>query len=100
MGLRYFALDPVLRNWLGGNAFPAGDSLLFIAGTLAALPINDLNVHTMVVLMVAAEIIGDTVNYTSADCLVKNYSAAQTRRFSVVAIWTKRIDFMRNSVEK
>lgn len=40
------------------------DSMLFVAGALAALPTNDLNVHTMVVLMVAAAIIGDAVNYT------------------------------------
>lgn len=31
---------------------------------LAALPSNDLNVHTMVALMVAAAILGDAVNYT------------------------------------
>lgn len=28
--------------------FLPGDSLLFVAGALAALPSNDLNVHTMV----------------------------------------------------
>lgn len=44
--------------------FLPGDSLLFVAGALAALPTNDLNVHTMVALMVAAAILGDAVNYT------------------------------------
>ncbi|CNE11532.1 DedA family protein [Yersinia nurmii] len=44
--------------------FLPGDSLLFVAGALAALPTNDLNVHTMVALMVIAAIIGDAVNYT------------------------------------
>ncbi|CAI1747648.1 SNARE associated Golgi protein [Serratia fonticola] len=44
--------------------FLPGDSLLFVAGALAALPSNDLNVHTMVVLMVIAAVIGDAVNYT------------------------------------
>lgn len=43
--------------------FLPGDSLLFVAGALAALPGNDLNVHTMVVLMVVAAILGDAVNY-------------------------------------
>ncbi|WP_024556192.1 DedA family protein, partial [Franconibacter pulveris] len=38
--------------------------LLFVAGTLSALPSNDLNVHLMVVLMVIAAILGDAVNYT------------------------------------
>lgn len=44
--------------------FLPGDSLLFVAGALAALPTNDLDVHTMVALMVAAAILGDAVNYT------------------------------------
>lgn len=44
--------------------FLPGDSLLFVAGALAALPGNDLNVHTMVALMVVAAILGDALNYT------------------------------------
>ena len=44
--------------------FLPGDSLLFVAGALSALPGNDLNVHIMVVLMVIAAIVGDAVNYT------------------------------------
>lgn len=44
--------------------FLPGDSLLFVAGALSALPTNDLNVHLMVLLMVIAAIVGDAVNYT------------------------------------
>jgi len=44
--------------------FLPGDSLLFVAGAIASLPTNDLNVHLMVVLMVIAAIVGDAVNYT------------------------------------
>ena len=44
--------------------FLPGDSLLFVAGALAALPGNDLNVHLMVTLLVIAAILGDAVNYT------------------------------------
>lgn len=44
--------------------FLPGDSLLFVAGALAALPTNDLNVHVMVTLLVIAAILGDAVNYT------------------------------------
>ncbi|RWR00746.1 hypothetical protein ED28_17980 [[Pantoea] beijingensis] len=44
--------------------FLPGDSLLFVAGALAALPGNDLNIHAMVALLVIAAIAGDAVNYT------------------------------------
>ncbi|AVF33671.1 DedA family protein [Rahnella sikkimica] len=44
--------------------FLPGDSLLFVAGALAALPSNDMNVHLMVLLMAIAAILGDAVNYT------------------------------------
>lgn len=44
--------------------FLPGDSLLFVAGALAALPGNDLNVHLMAALLVVAAVLGDAVNYT------------------------------------
>ncbi|MBJ3814434.1 DedA family protein [Shimwellia pseudoproteus] len=44
--------------------FLPGDSLLFVAGALSALPSNDLHVHTMVTMMVIAAVLGDAVNYT------------------------------------
>ncbi|MBE5252279.1 DedA family protein [Mixta mediterraneensis] len=44
--------------------FLPGDSLLFVAGALAALPGNDLNVHLLVALLVVAAVLGDAANYT------------------------------------
>lgn len=44
--------------------FLPGDSLLFVAGALAAIPDSALNVHVMALLLCAAAIIGDAVNYT------------------------------------
>ncbi|VYU71969.1 DedA family protein [Metakosakonia massiliensis] len=44
--------------------FLPGDSLLFVAGALAALPSNDLNIVIMALLMIIAAIAGDAVNYT------------------------------------
>ncbi len=43
--------------------FLPGDSLLFVAGTLAALGTNSINVHLMVLLLISAAILGDMVNY-------------------------------------
>ncbi|MDR1172087.1 MAG: DedA family protein [Bacteroidales bacterium] len=44
--------------------FLPGDSLLFVAGALASLPTNSLNVHLLVALMIGAAILGDAANYT------------------------------------
>ncbi|CAK9885473.1 MAG: Protein DedA [Candidatus Erwinia impunctatus] len=44
--------------------FLPGDSLLFVAGALAAIPDSALNVHVMVVLLCIAALVGDAVNYT------------------------------------
>jgi membrane-associated protein len=43
--------------------FLPGDSLLFVAGTLAALPDNGLNVHLLVALIILSAVSGDAVNY-------------------------------------
>ena len=43
--------------------FLPGDSLLFVAGTLAALATNHINVHLMVLLLIVAAVLGDASNY-------------------------------------
>jgi membrane-associated protein len=43
--------------------FLPGDSLLFVAGALAALPSNDLNVSLLIFIVACAAIAGDTVNF-------------------------------------
>lgn len=40
-----------------------GDSLLFAAGALCALPATGLNVHLLALLLFIASVLGDTVNY-------------------------------------
>ena len=67
--------------------FLPGDSLLFVAGALSALPTNDLNVHLMVLLMVIA------ATTPLAGCSAKSCSAIRTQRYSVAAIWIKPTAF-------
>ncbi|KUG06412.1 DedA family protein [Solirubrum puertoriconensis] len=47
--------------------FLPGDSLLFAAGTLAALPNSPLNVVVLMLLLIAAAVLGDTLNYHIGD---------------------------------
>lgn len=43
--------------------FLPGDSLLFVAGALSSLPVNDISVHWLVLLLIVAAISGDASNY-------------------------------------
>lgn len=43
--------------------FLPGDSLLFLAGALASQASNHINVHLMVLLLIAAAVLGDACNY-------------------------------------
>lgn len=43
--------------------FLPGDSLLFVAGALAAVPGNPMNIHLIVISLIMAAILGDASNY-------------------------------------
>lgn len=43
--------------------FLPGDSLLFLAGALAARPDNDLHVYWLIAVLIVAAVLGDGVNY-------------------------------------
>ena len=44
--------------------FLPGDSLLFMAGALTALESNDMNIYFLVIIFIAAGVLGDATNYT------------------------------------
>jgi membrane-associated protein len=44
--------------------FLPGDSLLFLAGMIACRPANDLNIAVLILVLCAAAILGDALNYT------------------------------------
>ncbi|NDW09190.1 DedA family protein [Dysgonomonas sp. 520] len=44
--------------------FLPGDSLLFLAGTITAMPGNHLHIYWLLIILMIAAIIGDAMNYT------------------------------------
>lgn len=43
--------------------FLPGDSLLFVAGTLATVSTNHMNIHLLVLMLIIAAVLGDASNY-------------------------------------
>ncbi|VTP65277.1 Uncharacterised protein [Serratia rubidaea] len=80
--------------------FLPGDSLLFVAGALASLPTNDLNVHTMVALMVIAAVVGDAVNYTIGRLFGEKLFSNPNSKIFRAAIWIKPTSFMKSTAAK
>jgi membrane-associated protein len=85
----YVLLFMVIFAETGLVIFPflPGDSLLFIAGTLAAT--TELDVHILVALLAAAAIIGDSVNYAIGRKIGQRVYTWQDSR------WYKRAYLMR-----
>lgn len=62
--------------------FLPGDSLLFVAGALSALPGNELNVHLLAALLIVAAVLGDALNYAIGHFFgEKLFSNPQSRIF-------------------
>ncbi len=95
-----FVLILFCETGLVVTPFLPGDSLLFVAGALASLETNDLNVHMMVVLMLIAAIVGDAVNYTIGRLFGDKLFSNPIRKSFVAVISTKPISFMRDMAAK
>lgn len=59
--------------------FLPGDSLLFAAGALAAIPDSELNIHAIFLLLAVAAILGDTVNYAAGHYFGEKVFSADAR---------------------
>jgi membrane-associated protein len=59
--------------------FLPGDSLLFAAGAFSAVPENGLHIGWLVVLLSAAAILGDTVNYACGKLLANRVASGNLR---------------------
>lgn len=76
---------------LVATPFLPGDSLLFVAGAITALPGMPLKINLLALILFAAAVLGDSCNYMIGHFLVVNYLTIPTPRYSRKAIWTKRM---------
>ncbi|HEV8644697.1 MAG TPA: DedA family protein [Burkholderiales bacterium] len=68
-----------LETGLVVTPFLPGDSLLFVAGTIAAA--GELHVHGLVLLLIVAAIVGDSVNYAVGSYLGRRVFRYEDSRF-------------------
>lgn len=77
--------------------FLPGDSLLFAAGMLVAQP-NDLNLIVLIVILLVAAILGDTLNYTIGTKI--GYKAVQIKIFGKQFVKPEHLDKTHSFYEK
>jgi membrane-associated protein len=82
-GWTYLVLFVVIfiETGLVVTPFLPGDSLLFAAGALSALPDSILHVHWMYLLMAIAAVLGDTANYWIGHFLGTKAFSSKSRLF-------------------
>lgn len=70
-----------------------GDSLLFAIGALAAIPGNVMSYWLLLVVLIAAALLGDTVNYTIGEKFASRFFKDKNSRFLNPAHLKKTEDF-------
>lgn len=63
MGLCYIVYDYFCETGLVVTPFLPGDSLLFVAGAITALPGIPLEINVLVLILFVAAVLGDSCNY-------------------------------------
>ena len=80
--------------------FLPGDSLLFVAGAIAALPDMPISVHILVIILFAAAVLGDSCNYMIGHFFGRKLFNNPIPGYSNKAIWRRRMSFIKNMVGK
>ena len=75
--------------------FLPGDSLLFVAGAISALPGMPIDIHILVLILFAAAVLGDSCNY-----MIGHFFIIPTPGYSNKVILIKHMNFIKNMVGK
>ena len=80
--------------------FLPGDSLLFVAGAISALPGMPIDIHILVLILFAAAVLGDSCNYMIGHFFGRKIFIIPTPGYSNKVILIKRMNFIKNMVGK
>ena len=78
--------------------FLPGDSLLFVAGAISALPSMSIDIHILVLILFAAAVLGDSCNYMIGHFFGRKLF--HNPGYSNKVILIKRMNFIKNMVGK
>lgn len=80
--------------------FLPGDSLLFVAGAISALPDMPISVHILVIILFAAAVLGDSCNYMIGHFFGRSCLITPTPGYSNKVIWRKHTSSIKSMVGK
>ena len=80
--------------------FLPGDSLLFVAGAISALPDMPLEVNILALVLFLSAVLGDSCNYMIDTFLEINFSIIPIPVYLSKVIWKKHMNFIKNTEER
>ena len=80
--------------------FLPGDSLLFVAGAISALPDMPISVHILVIILFAAAVLGDSCNYMIGHFFGRKLFNNPNSGYSNKVIWRKHTSSIKSMVGK
>lgn len=80
--------------------FLPGDSLLFVAGAISALPDMPLEVNILALVLFLSAVLGDSCNYMIGHFLEINFSIIPIPVYLSKVIWKKHMNFIKNTEER
>lgn len=95
MGICYPIHHYILRNRACSHSFLPGDSLLFVAGAISALPGMPIDIHILVLILFTAAVLGDSCNYMIGHFSDANFFIIPTPGYSNKVILIKRMNFIK-----
>lgn len=100
LGLCHTVYNHFCETGLVVTPFLPGDSLLFVAGAISALPDMPLEVNILALVLFLSAVLGDSCNYMIGHFLEINFSIIPIPVYLSKVIWKKHMNFIKNTEER